>query len=114
LRSAVCHFVSKYYKVPLKVCHLAVLDEFVVLLVALRPAEAAVAPGRDNGLQPKYSNTIFLAKISPKPSMTPLTNGRSKLIAKDEKSAVSRVRVEREESNITRLADSSGRGGGGR
>jgi len=81
--------------------------------VAPRPAEAAVAPGRDNGRQPKYSRTMFLANISPNPSMTPLTNGRSKLIAKDENRAVTRVWVEREPSNIAKVADSSAAGGGG-
>jgi hypothetical protein len=56
---------------------------------------------------------MFLANISPNPSITPLTNGKSKLIARDESSAVTRVRVEREGSNIARVADSSGAGGGG-
>jgi len=45
--------------------------------------------------------------------MTPLTNGRSKLIAKDEKSAVIRVRVEREPSNMAKVADSRAAGGAG-
>jgi hypothetical protein len=56
---------------------------------------------------------MFLANISPNPSMTPLTKGNSKLIARDEKSAVIRVRAEREGSNIASVADSSGAGGGG-
>jgi len=99
------------------ICHLVLVDEALVLSdgrkVAPRPVVAAVAPGRGNGLQPKYSNTIFLANISPNPSMTPLTKGKSKLIAKDENNAVTRVRVEREGSNIARVADSSATGGGG-
>jgi len=46
----------------------------------------------------------FLAKISPNPSMTPFTKGRSMLMANEEKNAVTRVRVEREGSKMVNVA----------
>jgi len=105
-----------FFRIPAQLHHLGVLGLLVLSdgrKVAPRPVDAATAPGRGNGRQPKYSNTMFLANISPNPSMTPLTNGKSKLIAKDDSNAVTRVRVERERSNIARVADSRGADGGG-
>lgn len=40
------------------------------------------------------------ANISPKPSMTPLMNGSSRLIVREETNARTRARRERDESNI--------------
>jgi hypothetical protein len=54
---------------------------------------------------PNHSKTTFFANISPNPSITPLTNGRSMFIASDENRAVTRVRVESDESNIARVAE---------
>lgn len=54
--------------------------------------------------QPSQLNTKFLAKISPKPSITPLTKGKKRLIASEDASAISLVRVEKDESNIERVA----------
>lgn len=45
------------------------------------------------------------AKISPNPSITPFTNGNSMLMANEERRAFIRVRVEREESKIIKVAD---------
>lgn len=74
------------------------------------PVVAAVEPGRD-GFQPSHPMTTSFANISPNPSMTPFTNGRSMLIAREEKRAVRRVLVDSELSNIVKVAD-SGAGGG--
>lgn len=38
-------------------------------------------------LHPNHPMTTVLAKISPKPNMTPFTNGRNMLIVSDDKSA---------------------------
>lgn len=75
------------------------------------PAVVATDPGPE-GFHPNHPITTFLAKISPKPSMTPFTNGRSILMASEEKNAVTRVRVDSVGSKIARVAE-SGAGGGG-
>lgn len=56
------------------------------------------------------------ANISPKPSMTPLMNGRSRLIVREESNARTRARRERDESNIESVTEdgwTGGSGGGG-
>jgi hypothetical protein len=54
----------------------------------------------------------FLAKISPNPSITPFTKGKAMLMARAEKRASTRVRVDSVESNMVRVADSVAGGGG--
>jgi len=49
---------------------------------------------------PIHGPITFLAKISPKPNMTPLTNGRNILMANDERSASARVLAGTTEENI--------------
>lgn len=58
--------------------------------------------------QPNHVMTTFFAKISPNPSMTPLTKGRSRLTASAEKNATVRVLVDSEESKIARVAEGGG------
>lgn len=65
------------------------------------PFEAATDP---NCFQPNHPMTTFLAKTSPKPSITPFTNGKSKLMASEARAAFIRVRVDREESKMTNVA----------
>jgi hypothetical protein len=48
--------------------------------------------------------TTSLAKISPNPSITPFTNGKSKLIASEANNALSRVQVDRDGSKIAKVA----------
>jgi len=74
--------------------------------VDLTPTFATPDPGI---FQPNQPNTTFFANISPKPSMTPLTNGNKKLIARLDANAPSLVRAGRFESNIARVAE-RGRG----
>lgn len=45
------------------------------------------------------------ANISPNPSITPLMNGRSRLIPREETNARIRARRERDESNIESVTD---------
>jgi len=45
--------------------------------------------------------------------MTPFTKGRSKLTAREEKRAVSRVRVEREESKMAKVTETGACWGAG-
>lgn len=70
----------------------------------LKPAVPATEPG-PTGFQPNHPRTTFLANISPKPSITPFTKGRARLIASAEKRARTRVLVDSEESKIARVAD---------
>jgi len=65
---------------------------------------AAVEPGLASGFHPKYSSTMFFAKISPKPSITPLMNGNARLMASDDRIARTRVFVDRDESKMARVA----------
>jgi len=62
------------------------------------PTLVAVEP------QPSHPSIRFLAKISPKPSITPFTKGKKRLIASEDANAISLVRVERDESNTERVA----------
>ena len=57
---------------------------------------------------PNHPMTTVLAKISPKPNMTPFTNGRSMFIASDDRKAETRVRAGRVESKIVSVADWGG------
>jgi len=91
---AICQYLRQYYRLPL--CGGA----------ALTPTFATPDPGN---FHPSHPTTTFLAKISPKPSMTPLTNGMRQLMAKADSSAPTLVRVGMLESNIAIVAD----GGGG-
>jgi hypothetical protein len=50
--------------------------------------------------------TVF-AKISPKPSITPFTNGKNMLMDSEEKKAEMRVRAGRSWSNIARVTDAA-------
>ena len=69
------------------------------------PMPVEVATDADPGtFHPNQPIMTFLAKISPKPSMTPLTNGMSILIASDENSAFTRVRVDKAESKTASVA----------
>jgi len=74
------------------------------------PTEEDTNPGR-SVFQPNHLSTTSLAKISPKPNMTPLTNGSKRLIANAEPSAMSRVFVDSDESKIERVAVTSCSGG---
>jgi len=58
---------------------------------------------------PNHFHNTFSAKISPNPIITPLTNGRKRLMVSDPRRATTRVLVEREESRIA--VDAGGRGG---
>lgn len=63
--------------------------------------------------QPNQGPTTFRAKISPNPSMTPFTNGKNMLIAMDDTSATTLVRVDTFESNTVRVNDGGAAGAGG-
>lgn len=78
----------------------------------LKPTFTTLDAGPE-GFQPSQRMTTSLAKISPKPSMTPLTKGRNKLTAREEKSAVTRVRVESDESKMARDTDTGAGAGAG-
>lgn len=67
------------------------------------PVVAVIEPGPE-AFHPIHPIITFLAKISPKPSITPLTNGSSILIATEEKRALTRVRVDKVESKIASVA----------
>lgn len=54
---------------------------------------------------PSHSITIFLANISPNPSMTPLTNGNKRFTARDEANANALVRVDKEESKMDSVTE---------
>lgn len=54
---------------------------------------------------PSQPATIFFANISPKPSMTPLTNGSTMFIPKLEINAPNLVCIDRFESNIASVAE---------
>jgi len=82
-------------------------DRFLSLL-ALTPTDVATGFGH-----PNQGPITFLANISPKPSITPFTNGKNILIARDENSAITRVRVESEESNTESVSEGGGAGAGG-
>jgi hypothetical protein len=90
-------------------------NSFLILAISsLRPAPTAPIPIAVAvflftlpfllGVHPIQLMT-FLANISPNPSMTPLMNGKKKLIAIAEESAKRRVRVDRDELNIVRVAE---------
>jgi hypothetical protein len=49
-------------------------------------------------VHPNHFHNTFSAKISPKPIITPLTNGKKRLMVSDPRRATTRVLVEREES----------------
>jgi len=67
----------------------------------------------DPGLRchPSQLITTFLAKISPKPSMTPFTKGNSRFTAREETKAIDRARLESDESKIAEVSD-TGAGSG--
>ena len=90
--------VLQYYRVSydLKILCRASLGLF------LKPMLVETKPGF---FQPNQLITTFLANISPKPSITPLTKGKRRLTAKDDASARVRVRIEREESKIDKVTD---------
>ena len=69
------------------------------------PVVVTTDPGT---FHPSHPNITFLAKISPKPSITPLINGSNILIATEDKRALMRVRVDRVESNIASVAVGGG------
>jgi hypothetical protein len=75
------------------------------------PRDDDTDPGR-SGFRPNHPKTISLAKISPKPNITPFTNGRRRLMANAEHRAFRRVFVDREESNTERVADTGCSSGG--
>ena len=62
---------------------------------------ALAVPGT---FQPNHCTTTFFAKISPKPSITPFTNGSSTLIATLDSSASARVFGLSVESNTESVA----------
>jgi len=69
----------------------------------------------DGDFQPNQPMTTFFANISPKPSITPFTNGSRRLTASAEKRAATRVRVERLESKMAGVTETDagvGRGAG--
>jgi hypothetical protein len=65
------------------------------------PTAATVPPV----FQPNQPRTTFLANISPNPSITPLTNGNSIFIAREEKKADTRARVGSDGSNMACVAE---------
>lgn len=67
------------------------------------PTVVATDPGFR--FHPSQSITIFLAKISPNPSITPFTKGNNKLTAREEKKAVNRVCLESDESKMAEVSD---------
>ena len=87
----------------------ATIAQIHFLLELPMPTFVATLPAPDCPPHPKNLCAIFRAKISPNPSMTPLTNGRSRLIERLEKKAMTRERVESLLSNIASVAE----GGGG-
>lgn len=92
-------------------CHLERLCFFRISRgLGRRPALAAEEPGP---FQPNHSITTFLANISPKPSITPFTNGRRRLTARDDTKAVTLVRVDKEESKMASVTETGGLGAGG-
>lgn len=62
--------------------------------------------------QPNHAVTTCRAKISPNPSITPFTKGRKRFMASEDASASNRVRVDKEESNMDRVTETEGVGGG--
>jgi len=68
----------------------------------LIPTFATPLPGN---FHPNQPTTIFFANISPKPSMTPFTNGKKRFIPKLEINAPSLVCMGRLESNIASVAE---------
>lgn len=75
----------------------SVLDSRSLLSIACRSASVTTFGRRVRGpfgltiFHPNQGAMTFLAKISPKPSMTPFTNGRNMLMARDERRANARV-----------------------
>lgn len=55
-------------------------------------------------VQPRHPNRFF-ANISPKPSMTPLIKGKSRLMASAETNARARPRFEREGSKMESVTE---------
>jgi hypothetical protein len=96
---------------PCDLCSLGCIDTFKVtgkypryrLRNELRPTDVA------GGFQPNHPRTTFLANISPKPSMTPLTKGRKRFIARDANNAFTRVPVDKVESK-TAIVGATGAG----
>jgi len=62
-------------------------------------------PTNDATLLHPFHLMICRANISPKPSMTPLMNGKRRLIAREETNARTRARRERDESNIESVTE---------
>jgi hypothetical protein len=67
------------------------------------PTAVATDPGLR--FHPSRPITIFLAKISPNPSITPFTKGNKRLTAREEKKAIKRVRLESDESKMAEVSD---------
>lgn len=57
------------------------------------------------GPHPSHPTTTVFAKISPKPSITPFTNGKNMLMDNEENKAQMRVRAGSVWSNIERVTD---------
>ena len=69
-----------------------------------KPTVVAAPPGGAAAVQPIFKAKVR-AKISPKPSMTPLTKGRRRLIASEETRASTRARVDKRASNTDIVAE---------
>ncbi|SRR5258706_4986257 len=67
--------------------------------------EGGRRPTNDAKLLQPFHLMMCRANISPKPSMTPLMNGRSRLIVREESNARTRARREREELNIESVTE---------
>jgi hypothetical protein len=59
------------------------------------------------GPHPNHPTMTVFAKISPKPSITPFTNGKNMLMDNEEKKAEMRVRAGSSWSNIARVTDAA-------
>ena len=59
------------------------------------------------GPHPNHPTMTVFAKISPKPSITPFTNGKNILMDNEEKKAQIRVRAGSFWSNIARVTDAA-------
>ena len=67
--------------------------------------EGGRRPTNDAKLLQPFHLMMCRANISPKPSMTPLINGRSRLIVREESNARTRARRERDELNIESVTE---------
>ena len=68
-------------------------------------------PTNDAKLLQPFHLMICRANISPKPSITPLMNGKKRLIVREESNARTRARRERDELNIESVTEGGGTGG---